>query len=127
VADISTGARFALKHLRLGGDLETIAEVQREAKAMAKLKGHPNILRLHAVSFAGPRCGRGTAAAAAAAAAAASSNGGGGVLLLDAAAVYGTAGVHVMTSPAVLVAPTPLDVLQPPSVGRLSGPSELLS
>eukprot|EP00775_Hariotina_reticulata_P009414 gene9414-9578_t len=57
VADISSGARFALKHLRLGGDSETIAEVQREAKAMAKLKGHPNILRLHAVAFAGPRGG----------------------------------------------------------------------
>jgi AP2-associated kinase len=29
--------------------------VQREAKTMAKLRGHPNILRLHAVAFAGPK------------------------------------------------------------------------
>jgi AP2-associated kinase len=42
-----------VQHLRL--DQENIGEVQREAKTMAKLRGHPNILRLHAVSFAGPK------------------------------------------------------------------------
>lgn len=42
-----------LQHLRL--DQENIGEVQREAKTMAKLRGHPNILRLHAVAFAGPK------------------------------------------------------------------------
>lgn len=55
--DISSGGLYALKHLRLNGDQEIIAEVQREAKTQAKLKTHPNILRLHAVSFAGPKGG----------------------------------------------------------------------
>lgn len=55
VKDASSGALFALKHLRLNGNAETIADVQHEAKTMAKLRGHPNILRLHAVAFAGPR------------------------------------------------------------------------
>jgi hypothetical protein len=41
------------QHLRL--DRDNIGEVQREAKTMAKLRGHPNILRLHAVAFAGPK------------------------------------------------------------------------
>lgn len=57
VRDAVTGQQFALKHLRLQGDLEHIEEVQREAKIMAKLRGHPNILRLHAVAFAGPKGG----------------------------------------------------------------------
>eukprot|EP00879_Flechtneria_rotunda_P026603 GHRR01028377.1.p1 GENE.GHRR01028377.1~~GHRR01028377.1.p1 ORF type:complete len:183 (+),score=37.86 GHRR01028377.1:135-683(+) len=55
VTDISSGHKYALKHLRLAGDVENIQEVQREAKTMAKLRGHPNILRLHAVAFAGPK------------------------------------------------------------------------
>ncbi|KAI8462858.1 MAG: kinase-like domain-containing protein [Monoraphidium minutum] len=54
VAD-AAGRLYALKHLRLNGDAEHIAEVQREAKTMAKLRGHPNILRLHAAAFAGPK------------------------------------------------------------------------
>ncbi|GLC50517.1 hypothetical protein PLESTB_000388400 [Pleodorina starrii] len=55
--DIKSGHTFALKHLRLGADGEAIKEVQQEAKTMARLKGHPNILRLHAVAFAGPKGG----------------------------------------------------------------------
>lgn len=52
--DSTTGLYFALKHMRLNADSDAIREVQHEAKTMAKLKGHPNILRLYAVSFAGP-------------------------------------------------------------------------
>jgi hypothetical protein len=53
--ELSSGARYALKHLRLGGEPALIAAVQAEAKAQARLRGHPNVLRLHAVAFAGPR------------------------------------------------------------------------
>ncbi|GLI65494.1 hypothetical protein VaNZ11_009030 [Volvox africanus] len=52
--DMKSGHTFALKHMRLGADADAIKEVQREAKTMARLKGHPNILKLHAVAFAGP-------------------------------------------------------------------------
>lgn len=52
--DINTGTLFALKHTRLGADAEAAKEVQQEAKIMAKVKGHPNVLRLHALAFAGP-------------------------------------------------------------------------
>ena len=55
VKEVNTGQLFALKHLRLAGHPDHIMEVQREAKTMAKLRGHQNILRLHAASFAGPR------------------------------------------------------------------------
>ena len=55
--DSATGHPFALKHLRLDGDASHIAGAQREAKAMARLRGHPCVLRLHAVAFAGPRGG----------------------------------------------------------------------
>lgn len=48
------GTIYALKHMRLHADSDAIKEVQQEAKTMAKLKGHPNILRLLAVAFAGP-------------------------------------------------------------------------
>lgn len=54
-SDTAGGGRFALKHLHLAGDAETIGLVQAEAKTMARLRGHPNVLRLHAVAFAGPR------------------------------------------------------------------------
>ncbi|KAG2450491.1 hypothetical protein HYH02_004992 [Chlamydomonas schloesseri] len=50
--DIKTGLAYALKHMRLAPD--TVDEVKAEAKVMARLKGHPNILRLHAVAFGGP-------------------------------------------------------------------------
>lgn len=53
--DSATGHPFALKHLRLDGDASHVAGAQREAKAMARLRGHPCVLRLHAVAFAGPR------------------------------------------------------------------------
>jgi AP2-associated kinase len=53
--DGATGHPFALKHLRLDGDAGHVAGAQREAKAMARLRGHPCVLRLHAVAFAGPR------------------------------------------------------------------------
>ncbi|EFJ43797.1 hypothetical protein VOLCADRAFT_95933 [Volvox carteri f. nagariensis] len=52
--NMKSGHIFALKHMRLGADADAIKEVQQEAKTMARLKGHPNILRLHAVAFAGP-------------------------------------------------------------------------
>ncbi|KAG2493277.1 hypothetical protein HYH03_008414 [Edaphochlamys debaryana] len=52
--DVRTGQTFALKHMRLAAEPEAIREVQMEAKTMAKLKGHPNILKMHAVAFAGP-------------------------------------------------------------------------
>jgi AP2-associated kinase len=55
--DGASGHPFALKHLRLDGDAGHIAGAQREAKAMARLRGHPCVLRLHAVAFAGPRGG----------------------------------------------------------------------
>jgi serine/threonine protein kinase len=55
VRDVATGAPFALKHLRLQADADAIKEVQHEAKVMAKLRGHPNILRMHTVAFAGPK------------------------------------------------------------------------
>ncbi|KAF6255608.1 serine/threonine protein kinase 7 [Scenedesmus sp. NREL 46B-D3] len=57
VTDTADGATYALKHLRLAGDPQLIVEVQREAKTQARLKGHPNVLRLHAVAFAGPKGG----------------------------------------------------------------------
>eukprot|EP00198_Chlamydomonas_reinhardtii_P011722 XP_001701059.1 serine/threonine protein kinase 7 [Chlamydomonas reinhardtii] len=50
--DGKTGLAYALKHMRLAPD--TVDEVKAEAKVMARLKGHPNILRLHAVAFGGP-------------------------------------------------------------------------
>ncbi|KAG2440961.1 hypothetical protein HXX76_003814 [Chlamydomonas incerta] len=50
--DVKTGLAYALKHMRLAPD--TVDEVKAEAKVMARLKGHPNILRLHAVAFGGP-------------------------------------------------------------------------
>ncbi|KXZ56289.1 hypothetical protein GPECTOR_1g254 [Gonium pectorale] len=52
--DMKCGVTFALKHMRLAAEPDAIKEVQQEAKTMARLKGHPNILRLHAVAFAGP-------------------------------------------------------------------------
>lgn len=55
VRDVNTGQLYALKHLRLQADAEALVEVQKEAKTMAKLRGHPNVLRLHAVAFAGPK------------------------------------------------------------------------
>ena len=55
VREVNTGQLYALKHLRLSAEQELIRDVQREAKTMAKLRGHPNILRLHAASFAGPK------------------------------------------------------------------------
>ncbi|MEW5303498.1 MAG: hypothetical protein WDW36_006184 [Sanguina aurantia] len=55
VVDNTSGAVFALKHVKMQAesDGESYAEVQQEAKAMEHLKGHPNILRLHAVAYAG--------------------------------------------------------------------------
>ena len=55
VRDVNTGQLFALKHLRLQADADALVEVQKEAKTMANLRGHPNVLRLHAVAFAGPK------------------------------------------------------------------------
>lgn len=48
------GALYAVKHLRLTADPDAIKEVQNEAKTMTKLQGHPNVLQLLAVAFAGP-------------------------------------------------------------------------
>jgi AP2-associated kinase len=53
--DMKENKVFAMKHLRLAGNPEASLEVQLEAKTMAKLRGHPNILYLHAVAFAGPK------------------------------------------------------------------------
>ena len=55
VRDAENGKPYALKHLRLAADPEHIQEVQREAKTQVRLRGHPNILRLYAVAFAGPK------------------------------------------------------------------------
>lgn len=52
--DINTGDVFALKHLRISPDAESAELVQREARTMSRLRGHPNILRLHAAAFLGP-------------------------------------------------------------------------
>ncbi|KAF5835406.1 kinase-like domain-containing protein, partial [Dunaliella salina] len=53
VVDVATGDVYALKHLRLGAEQDLLKEVQQEGLVMAKLKNHPNILRLHAMAFAG--------------------------------------------------------------------------
>jgi len=51
---VANGQPFALKHLRLMADSDAIKDVQMESKHMAKFKGHPNIVQLHSVAFAGP-------------------------------------------------------------------------
>lgn len=53
--EINSGQTYALKHLLLQGDAERVQDVQREARTMAKLRGHRNVLRLYSVSFAGPK------------------------------------------------------------------------
>lgn len=50
---MESGNLYAVKHLRLTADAEAIKEVQNEAKTMTKLQGHPNVLQLLAVAFAG--------------------------------------------------------------------------
>lgn len=53
--DVASQQVYALKHIRIPPGSDMVASFQHEARIMARLKGHPNILSLHAVSFAGPK------------------------------------------------------------------------
>jgi hypothetical protein len=44
---------FALKHMRLA-NAEAVRDTADEARTLAKLRGHPHILKLVATAFAGP-------------------------------------------------------------------------
>ena len=46
---------YAVKHFHLDGTPETRNLVREEARIMTKLRNHPNVLRLHAVAFAGEK------------------------------------------------------------------------
>lgn len=52
--EVNTREVFALKHIRISPDGDSVQVVQREARTMSKLRGHPHILRLHAAAFLGP-------------------------------------------------------------------------
>ena len=53
VRDNSTSAVYALKHMRLVGDREAIADCMTEVETMKRLRGQPGILTLRAVAFQG--------------------------------------------------------------------------
>ncbi|KAK9835144.1 hypothetical protein WJX81_001027 [Elliptochloris bilobata] len=55
VRDNSGGAAYALKHIRLAGEVDARAECDTEVETMKQLRGHPNILTLRAVAYAGPK------------------------------------------------------------------------
>ncbi|KAK9816438.1 hypothetical protein WJX72_000236 [[Myrmecia] bisecta] len=55
VRDNSTSAAYALKHMRLNGDREAIADCYTEVETMKKLRGSACILTMRAVAFAGPK------------------------------------------------------------------------
>ncbi len=52
--DTQSRAMYALKHVRMSGDEELIEDVKTEVAHMQELRGQPNVLALHAVSFEGP-------------------------------------------------------------------------
>lgn len=54
VRDVISRAVFALKHVRMAGDADAVADVRNEVAVMQQLKGHPNVLALQAVAYVGP-------------------------------------------------------------------------
>ena len=44
---------YALKHARMGGNPEAIADVMNEVDVMKAVRGHPNVLTLRAVVMTG--------------------------------------------------------------------------
>lgn len=52
--DTNSRTTYALKHVRMSGDEELIEDVKTEVAHMHQLRGQPNVLALHAVSFEGP-------------------------------------------------------------------------
>uniref|UniRef100_A0A7S0RFW0 non-specific serine/threonine protein kinase n=1 Tax=Chlamydomonas leiostraca TaxID=1034604 RepID=A0A7S0RFW0_9CHLO len=50
--EVTSGQVFAMKHIRLSTS-EDINETMREGQIMARLRQHPNILKMHAMAFAG--------------------------------------------------------------------------
>lgn len=59
VRDTQSRAVYALKHVRMSGDPELIEDVKTEVAHMQQLRGQPNVLALHAVSYAGGSVGSG--------------------------------------------------------------------
>ena len=55
VRDTSSGAAYALKHIRLAGEADARSDCDTEVETMKRLRGHPNILTLRAVAYAGPK------------------------------------------------------------------------
>jgi len=55
VRDTSSGAVYALKHMRLAGEADARTDCETEVETMKRLRGHPNILTLRAVAYAGPK------------------------------------------------------------------------
>ncbi|CAG9462026.1 unnamed protein product [Pedinophyceae sp. YPF-701] len=53
--DRNSGQPFALKHVRVNGNAEVMADTQREVRALEVLRGQPSILRLHASQVHGER------------------------------------------------------------------------
>ncbi len=53
VRDQSNGAVYALKHMRLNGDKEAIADCQTEIDTLKRLRANSHVLTLHATAFAG--------------------------------------------------------------------------
>ncbi len=45
---------YALKHARMGGNPEAIADVKNEVDVMKAVRGHPHVLTLRAVVMQGP-------------------------------------------------------------------------
>ena len=45
---------YALKHARMGGNPEAIADVKNEVDVMKAVRGNPNVLTLRAVVMQGP-------------------------------------------------------------------------
>eukprot|EP00192_Tetraselmis_astigmatica_P009036 CAMPEP_0117662788 /NCGR_PEP_ID=MMETSP0804-20121206/8237_1 /TAXON_ID=1074897 /ORGANISM="Tetraselmis astigmatica, Strain CCMP880" /LENGTH=680 /DNA_ID=CAMNT_0005469705 /DNA_START=314 /DNA_END=2356 /DNA_ORIENTATION=- len=54
VRDTAKGL-FALKQIRVQGNSEALEEVKVEARVMQLLRGHPHVLKLHAVCLSGPK------------------------------------------------------------------------
>lgn len=46
---------YALKHARMGGNRDAIADVANEVDVMKAVRGHPNVLTLRALAMNGPQ------------------------------------------------------------------------
>lgn len=55
VREVDKGTVFGMKLIRVQGNPEALEEVKVEARVMQQLRGHPHILRLHAVALTGPK------------------------------------------------------------------------